>query len=431
MTTLTNKITYRGLAVWAVCAIFYMYEFMLRTVLGTFQSSLMTKLHLSTVTFALLSSTAYQLVYGLMQVPVGIITERFSLKKALFAAVLICVVANAGFALATSFWAALLCRILMGLGSSFGFVCLLVTIYDWMPRKNIALFIGLSQFIGTLGPMAAGGPLNYLANNSAVSYGLIFGCLAGIGLIIATLVLIVVDKNKQDIDKQIILVRHTNIIHTLMQLIRQKQIWYIAIFSGCIYFGLGYFSENECKSFLVSKGFSLGFSAYMITLAWLGYAVGCTILGFVSDRIHRRKSIMFYSAVMALVGMTGIVYLPLGEYSTSLCFVFLGAGASGQSIAFAIMAEQCKESYIAVGFGFNNAMISLCSGIIAPFIGFILSLITQASPLTTLANYQRSFLIIIGLLILATILSRFFIEETFCRSTRENVQLIRPQRSQI
>ncbi|WP_367608019.1 hypothetical protein [Legionella sp. W05-934-2] len=43
---------------------------------------------------------------------------------------------------------------------SFGFICLLISVYDWLPRKNAALFIGLSQFIGTMGPMLAAGPLD-------------------------------------------------------------------------------------------------------------------------------------------------------------------------------------------------------------------------------------------------------------------------------
>lgn len=417
----SNKITYRALAVWLVCALFFMYEFLLRTVLGIFQEPVMTQLQLTPITFALLSSTAYQLIYGLMQIPVGLISERWGLKKTLFIAVIICVFADIGLALSTSFVIAILFRTLMGLGSSFGFVCLLVAVYDWLPRKNIALFIGLSQFIGTIGPMLAAGPLNMLSEKSLVSWQGVFGCLTGVGIAIAALVLLVVDKNRGEKDKFVTLTRTASVKETLQKFIYQKQIWYIAVFSAFVYFSLEYLSENECKEFLINKGFSANFSAYMITIAWFGYAVGCALLGYISDKIHRRKTLMIASAFTALMALTGIIYLPLNEVMTTLGFILLGIGASGQSIGFAIMAEQCKESHLAVGLGFNNAMIALFSATIAPLIGFIL---VRSNPLS-LIDYQRAFFVMVVLLLTALILALFGIKETFCKSMRENT-LLRP-----
>ncbi len=417
----SNKITYRALAVWLVCALFFMYEFLLRTVLGIFQEPVMTQLQLTPITFALLSSTAYQLIYGLMQIPVGLISERWGLKKTLFIAVIICVFADIGLALSTSFVIAILFRTLMGLGSSFGFVCLLVAVYDWLPRKNIALFIGLSQFIGTIGPMLAAGPLNMLSEKSLVSWQGVFGCLTGVGIAIAALVLLVVDKNRGEKDKFVTLTRTASVKETLQKFIYQKQIWYIAVFSAFVYFSLEYLSENECKEFLINKGFSANFSAYMITIAWFGYAVGCALLGYISDKIHRRKTLMIASAFTALMALTGIIYLPLNEVMTTLGFILLGIGASGQSIGFAIMAEQCKESHLAVGLGFNNAMIALFSATIAPLIGFIL---VRCNPLS-LIDYQRAFFVMVVLLLTALILALFGIKETFCKSMRENT-LLRP-----
>ncbi len=202
-----NKISLKGLSVWFICALFFMYEFLLRTVLGTFQYPLMHDLQLTPVRFALLSSTAYQLIYGFMQIPVGIIIDRYGLKKTLLSAVIFCALANLGFSFTHHFMSAVIFRVLMGLGSSFGFICLLVAVYDWMPRKNIALFIGLSQFIGTLGPMLAAGPLNMLAHGSLVSWREIFMGLAGIGGVIAVLVLFFVDKNRQSQGKFVVLSR--------------------------------------------------------------------------------------------------------------------------------------------------------------------------------------------------------------------------------
>ena len=415
-----NKINLKSLLVWIICALFFMYEFLLRTVVGTFQIQLMDDLSLTPMTFSLLSTTGYLLIYGLMQIPVGIIAARFGLKKALFVALIFCVGSTTCFALSHHFSVAMFSRIFMGFGSSFGFICLLVAVYDWMPRKNIALFIGLSQFIGTLGPMLAAGPLNSLAQTAMIGWRGIFFSMTVIGVIIAILTLLFAENNRNSHEKFIVLAKPARVSINLLKMMRQKQVWYIALFSSCIYFAIEYFSENAGVEFLIKKGFSPAFSSYMITLAWLGYAVSCPLLGFISDKIQRRKPIMFASALTALVSLAGIIYSPLGELATGLCFLSLGLSASGQSIGFAAIAEQCKENYLAVGLGFNNAMLAIISSVTAPIIGSILSNPVQ------IKNYQEAFFILIVFSIMSVLISAFAIKETFGKSVRENTVLSYP-----
>ncbi len=418
-----NKISFRGLAIWGVCAVFFMYEFLMRTVLGTFQHSIMDDLQLSPIKYAILSSTVFQLVYGIMQLPVGIITERLGLKKTLFAAVVVCGVANAGFAFTHQYSVAILLRVMMGLGSSFGFVCLLVAVYDWMPRKNIALFIGLSQLIGTMGPMLAAGPLNMMAESHYVGWRGFFLSLAIVAGVLAVLIFGVVENKRETTGKFLILSRESSTVRDLFRLLRQPQIWFIAIFSACIYFSIEYLSENEGTAFLMAKGFTSTFSSYMITVAWLGFAISCPLLGFISDRLEKRKPVMIVAAFSIFIGLTGIIYFQLGPLLTALCFLLMGFGASGHIIAFAIIAEYCKDSYLAIGLAFNNAMIMLCAAVNAPLVGYVLSHASQTGGRYSLADYQGAFLILIGLTVLALIISSTLIKETFCKSMRENTIL--------
>ncbi|WP_242602194.1 MFS transporter [Legionella nagasakiensis] len=423
----SNKITPRGLIVWIVCALFFMYEFLLRTVLGTFQYPIMKDLQLSPLKFAVLSSTAYQLIYGIMQLPVGIIVDRFGLKKTLLFAVFTCGLANLGFAFTHQFDMAVLFRVMMGFGSSFGFVCLLVAVYDWMPRKNIALFIGLSQFIGTLGPMLAAGPLNALADTNRIGWRGFFISLAMVAAVISVLVLSFVANKKQTTEKFLILSRSSSILLNLRRLISQRQIWFIALFSAMVYFSIEYLSENEGTSFLMAKGFSSTFSSYMITLAWLGYAFGCPLIGYLSDWLEQRTPVMILSAVVMLIALTGILYLPIGKTTTTICFFLLGLGASGQSVGFAIIAEYCKESYLAVGLAFNNTMIMFCAAINAPLLGYLLANVSGSHGVYQLSDYQQVFSLMIVLGFFAFILSFLVIEETFCKSMREYT-LLTPER---
>ncbi|KTC89186.1 MFS transporter [Legionella cincinnatiensis] len=415
---LENKINLKGLFIWLICALFFMYEFLLRTVVGTFQAQIMNDLHLTPMTFSLLSTTGYLVIYGIMQIPVGIITVRFGLKKTLLIALIFCACSTLGFALSHQFSIAMFFRILMGLGSSFGFICLLIAVYDWMPRANIALFIGISQFIGTLGPMLAAGPLTSLSQTSMIGWRVIFFSMSVISIVIAVLTLLFVENNRNTREKFIVLTKPMKISENLLKIISQKQVWSIALFSGCVYFAIEYFSENIGVEFLIKKGFSLSFSSYMITLAWLGYALGCPLLGFISDKIQRRKPLMLTSAFTALVSLSGIIYFPFGKTLTGICFLALGLSASGQSIGFAAIAEQCKENFLAIGLAFNNAMIALITSINAPILGSMLSYPLQ------IKNSQEVLFILIIFSIISIVISAFAIKETFGKSVKENTVLL-------
>ena len=96
--TTRESISSKGLWIWLICAVFFSYEFMLRTILGTFEHPLLQDLHLSLVAFSVLSASAYQTVYGLMQIPVGLLLDRYGLKKMLTIAVITCAVSVTCFA---------------------------------------------------------------------------------------------------------------------------------------------------------------------------------------------------------------------------------------------------------------------------------------------------------------------------------------------
>lgn len=95
----------------------------------------------------------------------------------------------------------------------------------------------------------------------------------------------------------------------------------------------------------------------------------------------------------------------------------LGLSASGQSIGFAAIAEQCKENYLAIGLAFNNTMIAIITSVSAPIIGGMLSYPAQ------IKNYQEALFVLIIFSIVSVIISAFMIKETFGKSVRENTIL--------
>ena len=408
-----KKITATGLVVWLTCAIFFLYEFLLRTVIGTFQHPIMADLELTTFKFSLLSSTTYLIVYGFMQIPVGIIVEHFGLKLTLGSAVIICSLATLGFSFTYNYHYAIVFRMITGFGSAFGFICLLVAVYDWLPSNRIALFIGLSQFIGTIGPIVAAGPLDSLASSGGGHWRLIFIYLSIIGLFIALLVFLFVKNNHIKSGKYIILYKPLSIKQSILNLFRTTQPWIIAIFCGMIYFSIEYFSENEGKNFIELKGYSSNFASYLITLSWVGYAIGCPSLGFFSDYFQRRRIFLLISAIFSLIGVVFLVYFN-NKYTLILGFFLIGLGASGVSIGYALIAEQFKSNFVAVGLGLNNAVLTTLSALLAPLFGLILE--HHSVNNIQLSDYSFTFSFLVLLVLSSVFIPLFFIKESYCKS---------------
>ncbi len=411
-----NNLAYKikGIGIWLICACFFLYEFMLRTVVGTYQIPLMEDLSLSNFQFSLISATVFAIMYGSMQIPAGIIIDQYGLKKALAAGSLTCAIATFGFAKSYDFYSATFFRLLMGFGASFGFICLLIAVNEWLPKKNVGLFIGLSQFIGTIGPMGAAGPLNDLSASGEVGWRMVFYCLSVGGFVIFILGLLFVRNNNEVTGNYTVLYRPESAKKSFKRLFARSQPWFIAFVSAGLYFTVEFLSESEGKSFLIYKDIDGSVAAYMITLSWLGYAIGCPLLGMISDFVQKRKPLIYYAAILGLISIIAIIYAT-NIILLKIAFFCLGFSASGQSIAYATISEQYKKQYVALGFSLCNATVMVLSAINAPLIGYLVDHYKEHGNLT-LELYQNIFGIFVSISILTIIIAKFFIKETFCKS---------------
>ncbi|MEM7402926.1 MAG: MFS transporter [Myxococcota bacterium] len=408
------SVTWRGTCIWLICVLFFLYEFLLRTIIGTFKQPMMADLELSSLQFSLLSTTLFLAIYGTMQLPVGFIVQHHGLKKSMFAAAMICWCAVAGFAASTHFFWLCLFRILMGLGGSFGFICLLMVVYDWMPNRYSGLYIGLSQLLGTLGPMFTAAPLETILHNSSIHWRTVFAVLAWCGICIALLILLFVEGNPSRQGSYVVLKRPGTIKYAIKYIFLRLQPWAIAVFCASVYFSVEYLSENEGRELIAFRGHDSHLASYSITLSWVGYAIGCPLLGFFSDFFQRRKQALIFAAICCAVAVATL-FVATSRYYVVAAFFLLGFAAGGQSLGFAVMAEQFKKAHLALGLAFNNTMIALVASVNAPVIGWIVDCCKSDSAYTV-QSYTAVFIFLGAVACVAVFSSLFLIQETFCKS---------------
>lgn len=419
------KISALGLFIWLLVATFFLYEFFLRTFVGSLSHQIIPALHLNVETFAIIGS-AYYLAYGIMQVPVGILTDKFGVKKLIIFAVLICAGATFLFAHSHGFMLAFLSRILMGFGSSFAFVCLLVTAMNWFPQKNFAFFVGASQFIGTMGPVLAGGPLVSFISTSHLSWrtALDIVSLFGVGLAVIFL-LFMKNKSKTNKNTLVYIKRKSSLTQSLKHLLSSKQVWLIAIYSGTSYAAVALLGAIWGTAFLQTRGLSQTYAAYMVSLAWIGYAVGCPLVGALSDAIKRRKSSLVLCSLLGVFVTSGIIFLKFHhDWVYGILFFLLGIAGSGQNIGFATISEQASPENRASALGLNNAALIFFDSVLPPLVGFfIYASAGQAAShqikLLMPENFMLGFSLMPILYAVGMLIALFFIKETYCKPQKE------------
>ena len=99
------------------------------------------------------------LVYAAMQIPVGLMLDRFGPRRIMLAGVAILTLAQAGFAFADSYPLALLARLFVGAGDAMIFVCVLRLVNTWFAARRIPLITQLTGVLGQLGGIVAAVPM--------------------------------------------------------------------------------------------------------------------------------------------------------------------------------------------------------------------------------------------------------------------------------
>lgn len=415
----TQKIQAIGLFIWLIAALFFLYEFFLRTFVGSIATQLIHDLHLSIEQFTLLGS-AYYIAYGLMQMPVGILADKFGVKKIMVFATLTCSLATFLFAHSTDFMTAFWGRFFMGFGSSFAFVCLLVVASNWFPSRLFAFFAGASQFIGTMGPVLAGGPLISALKESHTTWRFAMTSIAAFGIVLSILSLFFVKSKPRGAKNTVrFLPKPGSILSNLKQLFKTKQTWAIASYSATVYVSIAVIAAVWGTDYLQTIGLSQQAAAYMISIAWIAYAIGCPGFGFLSDLSKRRKPYLILCALMGLISISLILYGHFkAEWIYEILFFMLGLAATGQNVGFAAIAEQNSPNSKASAIGLNNGMITLASAILPLIIGYLISLANHHSGSATHLSTQA---MVIGLSLLplvyliSLLISLFWVKETYCR----------------
>jgi MFS family permease len=136
--------------IWFLGAFFFFSDYIIRVSPSVLTPQLMQFFHANGETVGLFSGFFYYAYIG-MQIPVGILVDKFGPKWLLVMASILCTLSTMMFAQTSHITMGFLSRFLMGFGASFAFVGTLKLISLWFKAERFAFLAGLTQAMGMVG----------------------------------------------------------------------------------------------------------------------------------------------------------------------------------------------------------------------------------------------------------------------------------------
>ena len=162
---------------------------------------------------------------------------------------------------------------------------------------------------------------------------------------------------------------------------------------------------------LLHQGLGAGYAeavdrASMVPLGWV---IGCPLLGYIADRIGRRKPVLIGGALVMLAAAGTVVYLPhlMPPYVLGLV---LGIGSGAAMIPYTVIKEVNPDNVKGSATGAINFLVFTFSALLAPAYGWLLKALSAGGPLT-LPVFQKASVVGITGIVLAIVLA-CFIRET-------------------
>lgn len=404
-----------------IAALFFFYAFIQLLVPNAINEQLMETFNLDAVGLGWLASM-YFWSNALFLFPAGMMLDRFSTKKLILGAMLLCVVGTAIFALAPTVAIAALGRLCVGFGASFCFISSMRIASRWFPPNRMALVTGIVVTMAMLGGFFAQSPMVFLTDALGWRNAMLLNAFIGVVILVA-IFFIVQDRppgshEKAQADKAQL--KSLGFFRSIKLVLLNPNNWLGGIYTALLNLPVFLLGGLWGMRYLVQAHHLTEVQAsYATSMMFVGVIVGSPLFGWFSDHIGRRCMPMMLGAVLSLVVVLCLMYVPnLSLTSLIIVFFLIGLVTSSQVLSYPTIAELNPAVLTGTAVSIASTTIMVSGVIFQPFFGKMLewnwdhTLINNV-PVYSAQNFNMAMWImpisfIIGLVIAC------FIRETYC-----------------
>lgn len=373
-------------------------------------------------------SAFYYYIYVTLQIPSGVMVDSWGPRRLLTLGSMVAALGAIIFSMAPSFFFACLGRALIGGATAVAFVSLLKVAAYWLPPRQFALSSGLGVFCGVVGGVTAGVPLRFLVDHFGWRPSMFASGVMALFFAIAIWLWVRDDPSARgylshggSTKNPAPSTPKTHPLSGLRWVLRYRNTWLLSFGPAGLVGAPLAFSGLWGVPFLKARfHISETEAAAICSLLLVCWAIGAPALGWLSDRIGRRKPLYLAGALMATGGWAMMFFLPSLPLNAFVLFVILaGLGSGVNVIGFAFSKESVPLRLSGTVTGVVNMGNMTGSMLLPPAIGWVLDRmwtgqLVSGTRVYDLAAFQVGFSLILGGALLAC-LAVLFTRETYCR----------------
>ena len=372
----------RAWAVWGTAISVYVLAVFHRTSLGVAGLDAAARFGISSAqlsTFTILQVA----IYAAMQIPVGALLDRFGSKKLLGVGLTLLTVSQFAFAFVDSFEAALVCRVLLGMGDAMVFISVLRLVALWFSPRRTPMVTQMTGLLGQVGALAAAGPLALSLHRFGWTPS--YAVASSLGVVTGILLVIVV-KDSPYADHRRDELRLRAIARTLKQawLVPGTRLGLWSHFTS--QFSANMFTMLWGFPFLVAgEGLSEGTASVLLMAMTVTAMISSPIIGTMTMRFPFSRSTLVLGIVSAAIVVWTTVLLWPGRAPTWMLVtlvVVIAVGGPGSMIGFDLARTFNPPTRIGSASGIVNTggFIATLAGVAG--VGLVLDRVAPGGPST-------------------------------------------------
>jgi MFS family permease len=401
-----SKLPTAALGAWLLVAVYYFYQYALRSAPSVMMPQLTEAFGANALGVSAIVGMFYY-GYSPFSLVAGASMDRFGAKRVIPIGAALVGIGSMLFGTGST-TAANIGRFLQGAGGAFALIGAVYLVTKNFPATMAASFIGATQMFGMaggsagqflVGPMINGG---LLWNRFWIYTGLV-------GLAIGVLLFVLLPKEVPKAAGGA--GGFASLLTSLGKVFRNPQSLLCGLISGLLFIPTTIFGMTWGVRFLQeARGREYESAVTLAATVPLGWMIGCPLLGFISDRIGRRKPVILGGAVVMLGVLAWILFGDPAILRGAKVGILMGIASGAAMLPYTVVKEVNPPELGGSATGVINFLNFTFSALLGPVFGARLVHEDGSDPLA-LAQYQAGFWpLLVGILI-ALVLT-LFLKET-------------------
>lgn len=381
----TAKSVRIAVVAWILTAIYYFYQYALRSAPAVMMPELSSAFGLTPIAAASIVGLFYY-GYSPFSLIAGAAMDRLGPRRLLPGAAALVGVGALLFASGNSTFASA-GRFLQGAGGVFALVgAIYIATKNFSPAKAATL-IGATQMFGMAGGSAGQfvvGPLI----GSGVAWNHFWIGMGVIGLVIGlALFFLIPAEGSQTTGGGL-----KPVVQAFATVFKNPQSILCGLISGLMFIPTTIFDMIWGVRFL-QEAHGLEYSEAVLRSATVpfGWIIGCPLLGVLSDRIGRRKPVIIGAATVLLACLAWILYGPPGVLPPYLLGLLTGIVSGAAMLPYTAIKEANPPQFGGTATGVVNFLNFTFSALLGPVFGWMLQSASAGSTRMELAHFQSTF----------------------------------------